>query len=74
MKQGNRVIDILQERLTERAAIDGDPLALLSLPESREAVKKGVRELDKGHDDKLGGWPGMRGMKFPQVQARLRSV
>ena len=67
VKQGNRVIGILQEMLAERAAVDGDPLAFLSLPESREAVNKGVRELDKGHDDDLGGWPGMRGMKFPQM-------
>ena len=69
VKQGNRVIELLQERLTERAADSGDPLAFLSLPGSREAVRKAVKHLEESHDDELGGWPGMRGMKFPQVQA-----
>lgn len=55
--------------MSERAAAAGDPLAFLAVSKSREAAREGVRVLDKGHDDVLGGWGGGRGgMKFPQVR------
>lgn len=69
VKQGDHIVKLLQERLSETAAADGgDPLAFLAAKKSREAVREGVRMLDKGHDNVLGGWGGGRGgMKFPQV-------
>lgn len=68
VKQGDHIVRLLQERLSETAAAQGDPLAFLAVEASREAVREGVRVLDKGHDDVLGGWGGGRGgMKFPQV-------
>lgn len=69
VKQGDHIVKLLQERLSETAAADGgDPLAFLAAKKSREAVREGVRVLDKGHDNVLGGWGGGRGgMKFPQV-------
>ncbi|CAM9833494.1 unnamed protein product [Ectocarpus sp. 6 AP-2014] len=67
VKQGDHIVRLLQERLSETAAASGDSLAFLALDKSREAVREGVRVLDKGHDDVLGGWGGGRGgMKFPQ--------
>lgn len=76
VKQGDHLIRLLQERLSERAAAEGDASAFLTLPKSREAVREGVRVLDKGHDDVRGGWAGGRGgMKFPQVNhARIKSL
>lgn len=69
VRQGDHIVRLLQDRLTETAAADGDPEAFLRLPTSREAVRQGVAVLDKGHDDSLGGWQGGRGgMKFPQVR------
>ena len=68
VKQGDHIVRLLQERLSETSAAQGDPLAFLAVGKSREAVREGVRVLDKGHDDVLGGWGGGRGgMKFPQV-------
>lgn len=73
VNQGDHIIRLLQERLSEQAAAAGDPLAFLALPKSREAVREAVRALDQGHDDVLGGWGGGRGgMKFPQVGLRYR--
>ena len=75
MNQGDHILRLLRERqeeMSERAAAAGDPLAFLAVPESREAAREGVRVLDKGHDDVLGGWGGGRGgMKFPQVKKQL---
>ncbi|CAM9214373.1 unnamed protein product [Laminaria digitata] len=70
VNQGDHILRLLRERqeeMNERAAAAGDPLAFLALPESREAAREGLRVLDKGHDEVLGGWGGGRGgMKFPQ--------
>ncbi|CAM9766823.1 unnamed protein product, partial [Sphacelaria rigidula] len=67
VQQGDHIIRLLQERLIESAAADGDPEAFLDLPKTREVVRAGFSVLDKGHDDHLGGWAGGRGgMKFPQ--------
>ncbi|CAN0136550.1 unnamed protein product [Scytosiphon promiscuus] len=52
VKQGDHIVKLLQERLFETAAADGgDPLAFLEAKKSREAVREGVRVLDKGHDN-----------------------
>lgn len=68
VKQGDHIVRLLQKRLSEKSAAEGDPLAFLAVEKSREAVREGVRVLDRGHDDVLGGWAGGRGgIKFPQV-------